>query len=400
MKKQWIVGALVAATGLQTSVPADAQNQQAAGAILGAIAGGAVGSQIGGGNGKTAATIAGAIAGSVIGSKVGRSMDEADRRAYLAAQRECFEQSGPSSRQWRGGSRTNAYGTFRTGRVGRHYRTQQICREYSSSIHINGTVENTSGIACSNSDGSFYEVTSTEVNFNGTTTTTSSRYEENSFARPGYSQNYSDSRRTSERERARRERERERDRRERERDGRYDDEDEVDNGRYPVPPVGSRYPTPPGPVQGPQYPGSQYPGSQYPGQPGYGIPSMQGTMQINVTRLSGGAYYRLTLNRPMALSSIQLQIQGAGMRIYDAAVITEANQATVGQRLQVPELLVGRVMTSREGAAGFINRTERVVAIDIRAEAFHGRSDLVVILRSREGVPDFRMSVLGQSRYY
>lgn len=169
MKKNLILGTLLAATVFQAASPAFA-NKEDLGKVIGGIIGGLAGSKIGKGNGNTAAIIIGAIIGSQVGSDVGQNMDDADRRALQEAQRRCFQAPVGRSEEWNGnnyGSRTGARGSFSSMREGRHFRTQEICREYSSMIYINGRTEQRSGIACSRRDGSYYEVHQTEVSFGG-----------------------------------------------------------------------------------------------------------------------------------------------------------------------------------------------------------------------------------------
>jgi surface antigen len=368
MKKQWILGALVAATGLQSAPVANAQSKQGAGQILGAIAGGLIGNQIGGGNGKVAATAIGAAVGLMVGGRIGRDMDEEDRRAYAQAQSYCFRQGPNSSREWSG---RNANGTFRTTRQGYHTRTREVCNEYSSSIYMNGRTENSSGIACQRSDGSYYEVNQSEVRFDGGSSydpypqTNSDSYDSDTGSRRynnQYNNHYDDRSRGYGRDRHR----------SRDRDDRY-------NGYPPAPGQGGiTYPAPP-PTQLPPPPAG------YPGYPG----SQQGSASIripNLVRDEGGAWYRITFDRSVAISNIQFQALEYGLRVYNTTAITEN-----GVRMIVPELSTGGMMYPNASAAGFVNRQERILAIDIRAEAMGGPSDLAVYFRSPEAMPGMRI---------
>lgn len=169
MKKQFVLGALVATTVLQSSMPAFANNE-VVGDIVGGIIGGVIGSQLGKGDGKTAATIIGTIAGTMIGGVVGRDLDEADRRAFGDAQSRALRDQLGRRSDWHGrsyGSHTGAYGSFTSVREGYNFRTGEYCREYTSVIYVNNRTEETRGIACSRRDGSWYEVRYTEVNFGG-----------------------------------------------------------------------------------------------------------------------------------------------------------------------------------------------------------------------------------------
>ncbi|WP_415062800.1 beta-sandwich domain-containing protein [Bdellovibrio sp.] len=169
MKKQLILGTLVATTVMQAASPAYA-DKESVGNIIGGIVGGVIGSQIGKGNGNTAAIILGTIAGTMIGGKVGRDMDEADRRALAEAQDRALRDQLGRRTDWDGrsyGSRTGARGSFTSIREGYNSRTGEYCREYTSVISVNNRTEETRGVACSRRDGSWYEVRETEVRFGG-----------------------------------------------------------------------------------------------------------------------------------------------------------------------------------------------------------------------------------------
>ncbi|WP_413289699.1 RT0821/Lpp0805 family surface protein [Bdellovibrio sp. HCB337] len=325
MKKQAILGTLIAATVLQTSVPAYAGKEEV-GNIVGGIIGGVIGSQIGGGSGKTAATIIGAIAGSMIGGQVGRDMEEADRRALEDAQRNCLnnERVG-SSVEWDGaryGSRSGAHGRFTAVREGYNYRTGEYCREYESSINLYGRQERTTGIACSRADGSWYESNYSEV-----------RYDNSGL--------------------------------DRHRPPRYPGPGRPQPGRPGRPPVrpGPIRPTPPPPP------------------PNYG--QYQGSVQVNaITRRTGGAWYRLTLHRPLSLTNIELRVLRANVRLHEAALVTDYNQ-----RLPIYELSNTPVLGTNTVVGSYINRNERIVAIDIRAESYGAYSDILVNVTSPEDYP-------------
>tara|TARA_B110001454_G_scaffold16145_1_gene14571 strand:- start:54904 stop:56106 length:1203 start_codon:yes stop_codon:yes gene_type:complete len=169
MNRSVLTLSLVAAM-LTTSVSFTAlADKEDNGAILGAIVGGILGNQVGKGNGKTVATGIGIILGAVVGADIGRDLDNNDRRALEEAQRDAFRRPIGQRTDWDGnnyGSRTGARGNFRTTREG-YLRTnsREICREYESTIITRQKTETKTGIACSSANGSWREVTSTEVVF-------------------------------------------------------------------------------------------------------------------------------------------------------------------------------------------------------------------------------------------
>lgn len=326
MKKQAILGTLIVASVLQTSAPAYAGNEEV-GNIVGGIIGGIIGNQIGGGHGKTAATIIGAIAGSMIGGQIGRDLDDSDRRALEDAQRQCLNNDRVgSSVEWDGsryGSRTGARGRFTAVREGYNYRTGEYCREYESYIDLRGRQERTTGIACSRPDGSWYE----------------GRYDEVRYDNGGL--------------------------------------DQYRPPRYPGP--GRPYPGRPGPGR-PGRPGPIRP-TPPPPPPNYG--QYQGSVQINaITRRAGGAWYRLTLNRPLSLTNIELRVLRANVLLHEAALVTDYNQ-----RLPIYELSNTPVLGTNTLVGSYINRNDRIVAIDIRAESYGAYADVLVNVSSREDYP-------------
>jgi surface antigen len=124
------------------------------GALSGAIIGGILGSEVGGGSGQLWATGAGAIIGSVIGSEIGKSLDQADQmyaeraleQAHSAPIGETIAWNNPES-----GHR----GSFTPLREGSRPTTQSTCREYETTIYIEGRAETGTGIACQQPDGTW-----------------------------------------------------------------------------------------------------------------------------------------------------------------------------------------------------------------------------------------------------
>jgi surface antigen len=327
MRKQALLGTLIAATVLQTSAPAYAANQDV-GNIIGGIIGGAIGNQFGGGNGKTAATIIGAIAGSLIGGNIGRDLDESDRRALGDAQRDCLSREVGQRVDWDGnryGSRTGARGSFTSTREGYNDRTGEYCREYESIIDLRGRNERATGIACSRQDGSWYETRGEEV-----------RYDQDGFGhdRPP---------------------------------------------RFP----GPGRPGYPGRPGGPGRPGPIRP-TPPPPPPDYG--QYQGSAQIRaISRRAGGQWYRLILQQPLSITNIELRVLRANVRLHEASLVTD-----FGQRIPIYELSNTPVLGSNAVVGAYINRNDRIVAIDIRAESFGAFADVLVTVTSQQGYPALR----------
>ena len=128
--------------------------KQSIGAILGAGAGALLGSQIGGGKGQLMAVVIGALGGAFLGSEIGKSLDKADR---LYEQRNVqdgleYSQIG-QSKAWQNPDSGHS-GTITPTRT---YRTAEgkNCRDFESTIYVDGKQETGSGRACRRTDGTW-----------------------------------------------------------------------------------------------------------------------------------------------------------------------------------------------------------------------------------------------------
>ena len=158
MKKNLVIGTLLISTIISAAAPAMA-DKSVGGTLIGGALGAVFGSQFGKGNGNKAAIAVGAIVGAIVGHNVGESLDQADRRAYEEAQRNCFD-GDLGTREWRG---RGARGNFRTIEEG--YRGTQTCRSYESIIDYGNRVERTSGVACRDNRGFWQNVEEKQVDF-------------------------------------------------------------------------------------------------------------------------------------------------------------------------------------------------------------------------------------------
>ena len=125
-------------------------NRDVLGGILGAAAGAAVGSKFGKGDGKTAATIAGAIVGALIGGNIGRAMDQVDQSCVGQVLERA--ETGRSV-EWRNPDNGTDYRVTPT----RTYQSAdgRYCREYTTTIIIDGRQRRAYGQACRQPDGSW-----------------------------------------------------------------------------------------------------------------------------------------------------------------------------------------------------------------------------------------------------
>ena len=128
--------------------------KQTGGTLLGAGLGALIGSQIGSGKGQMAAIAIGALAGGWAGSEVGKSLDRADRQYAERTAQDSLEyaQIG-QAKAWRNPDSGNS-GTFTPTRT---YRTAdgQNCRDFETTIYVDGKKETGTGRACRRADGTW-----------------------------------------------------------------------------------------------------------------------------------------------------------------------------------------------------------------------------------------------------
>lgn len=123
------------------------------GAVIGGAAGGLLGSQIGHGTGQLVATAAGVFLGAWLGSEIGRSLDENDRREAERSAQAALE-SSPDGRPstWQNPNSGHSGSTTPT----RTYDSASgPCREYTTSVVIDGKTQSAHGTACREPDGSW-----------------------------------------------------------------------------------------------------------------------------------------------------------------------------------------------------------------------------------------------------
>ncbi len=145
------LGAIVL-VGCQT----DMQNnpKQTIGTILGAGLGGLVGAGVGSGKGQLAAVAIGVLAGSYFGSEIGKSLDSADK-AYM-------DKSAKDGLEYSKSGTTTAWKNPDSGNSGTFTPTKTIqtsvgnnCREFETTIYVEGKEETATGEACRQEDGTW-----------------------------------------------------------------------------------------------------------------------------------------------------------------------------------------------------------------------------------------------------
>lgn len=127
---------------------------ETAGRLVGAGLGALIGSQIGGGKGSTVAIAVGTLAGSMIGAEVGKKLDEADRAKAQEVTQVSLEnsQTGQTT-TWKNPDTGNSGSITPT----KTYKTSegQNCREFETTVTVDGAEETAYGTACRQPDGSW-----------------------------------------------------------------------------------------------------------------------------------------------------------------------------------------------------------------------------------------------------
>lgn len=124
------------------------------GMLGGAALGGYLGSNIGKGTGQLAAIAAGTLLGAYLGGQAGKYLSEGDVQQANSTAQESFEyeQSGTTS-EWNNpdtghGGTVTPQNTYKNSQ-GQH------CRDYTSTVTIDGRTEYAKGTACRQPDGTW-----------------------------------------------------------------------------------------------------------------------------------------------------------------------------------------------------------------------------------------------------
>ncbi len=133
--------------------------KQTVGTLLGAVGGGVLGAQIGSGTGQIAAAIGGTIIGGLLGGYIGQGLDERDTLLAERNAQDSLEYAPTgSTAEWQNPD-TGRSGDFTVDRT--YVQVGGPCREYTTTVHIDGERRKAFGRACRHNDGS-WEIISQE----------------------------------------------------------------------------------------------------------------------------------------------------------------------------------------------------------------------------------------------
>jgi len=153
IKKTGTALALIGALSVAACQGMQDNPKQTAGTVLGGVGGAVVGAQFGKGTGQLAATAAGTLLGAWLGSELGKSLDRADRQALAAAQQRAHAAPVGDTITWNNPD-SGHHGTITPVRDGRSA-SGEYCREYRTTVTIDGRREQAYGTACQQPDGTW-----------------------------------------------------------------------------------------------------------------------------------------------------------------------------------------------------------------------------------------------------
>ena len=144
----------LAAAALILAACEDAGQKETAGTVIGGVAGAVLGSQVGSGSGRIVATAIGTLAGAMIGSEIGKSLDRADQLAMAEAEEKAHKAPIGEKIVWSNPDSGHS-GSVTPIRDGRNAQTNAYCREYQTTVLIDGEEQAAFGTACRQPDGSW-----------------------------------------------------------------------------------------------------------------------------------------------------------------------------------------------------------------------------------------------------
>ncbi len=154
MKFARLAGVAVLAVTLAACQTSDRGQKETIGTLVGGGLGALLGSQVGGGKGQMAAVAIGALAGAYFGGEFGKSLDKADRAYAERTAQDALEYNRTNQTSSWNNPDSKASGSVTPTRT---YQTAEgrNCREFETSIVVDGKTEKASGTACRQPDGSW-----------------------------------------------------------------------------------------------------------------------------------------------------------------------------------------------------------------------------------------------------
>lgn len=152
MKKN-IMAITLVAVALLTGCAEGQGNKQTIGTILGGGVGILAGSQFGSGKGQWVAAAIGGLAGAYAGSELGKTLDENDQNLSRQTAQAALESNKTGEEStWRNPDSGHSGGIKPTST---YSDSGKDCREFETTVNVDGKSEKANGRACRNADGSW-----------------------------------------------------------------------------------------------------------------------------------------------------------------------------------------------------------------------------------------------------
>lgn len=146
--KKWVALTVSGTFAVSLLTACTPGNNTTGSTVVGAAAGGLLGAALFHGSGAWMGVAAGALIGGVVGNQVGKYMDEQDK---LNMQRAIATVPVGQQATWINSKDV----TYTVQPVRQYHRDNHYCREYKTSIKIDGEWKRAYGTACRNPDGSW-----------------------------------------------------------------------------------------------------------------------------------------------------------------------------------------------------------------------------------------------------
>ncbi|MBF0246920.1 MAG: glycine zipper 2TM domain-containing protein [Alphaproteobacteria bacterium] len=121
-----------------------------AGAVIGAI----IGAKFGKGTGSTVATIIGAAGGAYLGKQIAAGLNERDKLLSDQTTRETLDDAKPGETRTWSNPDTGHSGSTVAGQAFASAKGDN-CREFETTVDVNGDFRTATGVACRQTDGSW-----------------------------------------------------------------------------------------------------------------------------------------------------------------------------------------------------------------------------------------------------
>jgi surface antigen len=148
------IAPLVASAFILSACATESERNETIGTVLGGVGGAILGSQFGGGSGRIIATALGTLGGAMLGRELAKSLTTEDQAKMIEAEETAHARPVGETVRWNNPDSGNS-GTVTPVREGRSAQSGATCREYQTTVNVDGKSEQGFGTACQQPDGSW-----------------------------------------------------------------------------------------------------------------------------------------------------------------------------------------------------------------------------------------------------